>query len=259
MSLTKQKIRINGTGSSFAFDELNKRILVSDQNSTKIHIYHFENDCIQQPESIDMKQYLTWLSAISISKKNEIVLACEYNNGVYFFNDKLDLLKKLSISQESVDHMAINENASEIYMMSTKENKVISFDGLNGNKIYEFPIDSPWNISYKNQNLYVISDKSVVIFETNSRKMINRISYENWSDLSAIFVDEKFNLFVIAQDDNLNSNYLFIFNKNSLINKIKMDNFDNILDMIIINDNLFVLTQEDEVDFYINNIKINVS
>lgn len=257
-SEVKEEIDLFGTFYVIVYDEVNKRLLTHDRCGRNIEIIQLADGIVK----LDAPKKLSDYGAITmaLSKTNEIYISCYLNNAIIVFDERLSVLRRFDLLDvKYYEKMVLNDDASEVYLVSYEMNKVSRYNTRNGSLIYEYLMIKPWDIAFKNNRLFIINmkEKHIQVIDTSTNLTLKNIFVDNWRDLDAIYVDNDSNVFVCANDGTSSKKHLFIFNRNyDLINKITLGEYYYVTGIVIVSDNLFLLSDESNLQFVLHQIAL---
>lgn len=253
----KEEIYLHGICYNMCYDKANKCLLVLNRASESFEIIRIESGKIKLDKPVSLTGYIP--VSFAISRSNEIYVECELIKGIMIFDDKFRLLRKLDHPSEmTYEKMALNDDASEFFLASDDMNKITKCSTKDGAVIHEYCITTPWDIAVKNNKLYVNInqiEKGVRVYDTLSNTLIYHISIDKWLDIDAIYIDDDSNIFICAQDGCSPVKNLFIFDqKYQLINKIPILKLDYVTALIVVDENVYILSDETDANFYLYRI-----
>jgi hypothetical protein len=272
---------LDGVCYSITYDEKNSALLLCDDSSKSLNIYKLtENNDISHENSqlVELQEWFQYPLIVGLYL-NQIYVVGEFNGGIGEFDCDFNLKRKFGVEYSfgDLNSMAIDSHDGATYLyISHQNNKLSKWDCNKGLLVNELKVENPLSLKVKGDNLYVISESfleieiedpssrnkfkqiksgenCVLVYKKHSFELIKRVSVENWIQPKGIEFDNFGNLMVTAfklESDNFISidRFLFLFDCNdNLINEVKMKDISSVLDMVLVKDNLFVISYEQEM------------
>ncbi len=272
---------LDGVCYSIAHDEKKSSLLLCDGSSKSLNIYKLnEMNGISHDncQLVELQECFEYPLIVRLYL-NQIYVVGEYNDGIAEFDCDFNLKRKFGMEYSfgDLNSMAIDSHDDTTYLyISHQNNKLSKWDCNKGLLVNELKVENPLSLKVKDDNLYVISESfleieiedtslrkklkqiksgenCVLVYNKHSFELVKRISVENWIQPKGIEFDNFGNLMVTAfklESGNFISTdrSLFLFDGNqNLINEVKMNDVCSVVDMVLIKDNLFLISYEQEM------------
>jgi len=192
-----------------------------------------------------------------------IFIGCDSNEGIYVLDrDSFQLVKRFAQKMNrDFDYMVVDETeypqrSTAVYASSINKGKLTKFDYNTGSMMSELSVTVPNNIVLKDDKLYTIcefdSTDCILVIDKHSLKMQSKFALSDWSLLGGLCLDERSNVCVTAWTES-NHRILYSFDDGGKeVGNVQLPEFDDdayVLDMIAVDNDLFMLTQEYEEFF----------
>src|SRR6218665_471028 len=191
-----------------------------------------------------------------------ILIGCDSNEGIYVLDQtSFRLIMKFAQNMNrSFDHMVVDETEAPqrctVYVSSRNNGTLTKFDYSSGSMMNELSVTVPNNILLKDDKLYLNcmldSTACVLVIDKHSLNMQSKFVSSGWSLLGGLCLDERSNVCVTAWTES-NHRILYSFDDGGKeVGNVQLPEFDDdayVLDMIAVDNDLFILTQEYEEFF----------
>lgn len=254
-------LELPGTSYGFEYDKMKNCFLLCFANSSNVYIVTLKNNYFVYNHTVDLSDFNISPKAIKISSKREIFITCAINRCIFVFNDEFKFLRKIRNTAEDCCSIEISDERNEVYVSSNNDNVIQKFDALSGALIDEYKIPRPWKIALKNDKLYTSCLGSLMVIDSKDGSVIENILIEKDTESNEIYVDDDNNILVIMNNQcNKESKYLYtikkVKNNNYSIDKLYLCEAQRVSEMIKIGEDLFLLTHEEECDFYLHRLSL---
>jgi hypothetical protein len=152
--------------------------------------------------------------------------------------------------------------------ISHENNRVTKWNCESGVLVKKLSVENPGNMRVKEDRIYVISEayvkrmdeklieiksglNCVLILNKDSLEVLRKVKLENWMQPMALLFNNDQLLAAAYQIDRTNlidkDNSLFMFDSNeTFVKRLDIKNVESVLDMVLIENELFVLTYMDD-------------
>lgn len=273
----EEELELSGSCNSLTYNQDNKTLLVCNSTENTIEIYEKnEFSCFKNSKPEKEIKLEKGICSIFYDKFKKIILiGCKSKNGILIFDMNFELIKKIGkeINYEYIDSLSMDKdkNDENIYIISRNDNKLAKWNIENDCLIKEMNISIPKNIFIKNDKIFLISQNEelkkdfLFILDKNSFEILNKINLNNERKLiRGISIDDFNNIILTAtdEDDKKTINF-FVLNSNGKILKEfcleEIEKTSIISDIIIVNNNIFTLSQELDWEFLLKKISFTFS
>lgn len=273
----EQNVFIEGSCHSLIYIKKADKLLVCNCLSLNLEIYKtpsVTNRQLKLLETISMEKYFNIPGVIRFSEKNnEIFIVCENRQGVFVLNgDDFKLERKFAdtLNHDDVDFAAIDDNDSCLFIGSNKSECMSKWNCASGTQINEWHTTNPRFVCVKQELMFVISNGAeftgIIVINKNTLKTVKKISHVDWKVVYALTFDKHENLVVASTvKQNINENdqletHLFVFNSAKdyeFENRMHLQNVGLVLDMLIVDNQMFAISREIDWEFYLNEITLS--
>ena len=252
-----------------SYCEQSDNLLICDSCHWTVEIFKTSAN-INIDRTVELDQWLSNPTSVQVDKKTGmIMIGCDSEAGVGVFDKDFRFVKKFAENVKmDFDYIAIDyetENVCMVYMCSTNRGKLTKWDYNTGMLVKEVSFTVPSNIQVQGDRVFLIIvedvTECVAILDKHSLEISSRITVAGWSSLGGLLIDNSSNIIVTANKrvgDSVQRS-VFVFDcSGSVKNEVALwavaDENIYILDMIAINSDLMVLTQEPDAEFFLKRI-----
>lgn len=242
------------------------KILVTDGHDNSLKIVDLDGQ-ISDSKKID--KHLSYPAAICLSNKEEIFVSSWKKKGIYVFDSELNYIRRFGKKQILfVDFMKCDCANSFLYSTNFDQNSVTKYDYDSEELVKQTKIDAPIEIEILNDQLFICSltkyeenfnnktlkritsgSNCIFVLNKNSLEIIKKFSFENWLKPSGLQFDSNENILTLAYRLNNqiidDSRSLFLLDKNgNYLKETYLNDVQLIIDMLLVNNRLFILYEE---------------
>lgn len=195
------------------YNNCENKLIVTDTAGSCLKVVDMSNNTI----TTFSKKFFNSPSSICINKKREIFFNDQCSNHVIVINDQMNFVRKFDVSKvELITHMLIDfiDPRNILYITDRQNDKLYIYDSETGLHMNLIHLDSPLNIAYNENNIYITSltefdeapcgihvtrgQNCIYVLDKKSFNVINKIQFQNWLNPNGLYVDENSNILTTA-------------------------------------------------------------
>lgn len=223
----------------------NTKVLVADKKKSSFHVL----DVVTKQREGLVKNLILQEPKAVLVQNDEIFVGDWDVKQIFVFDLNFDLNRKIGDSMKKPHYLSIDSERNILFVSHTRDNEISTWGIDKGDFLSKIDIDSPRDLKFKDDNLWVLSTNKIILFDKNAlNSKIREISLKDLHLPQSLHLSNKcfYTIAYLIDNNGIKSkkNFLFIFDNTNftVVRKIELTTKISFLSDVIYLNNQIILS-----------------